>query len=713
MPPLTRSPPKIAKTISLSPIITLHIYTGKEKEVLAMERGGNQRVNAIFEAKWIEEDVKPHPNSDGVFRHQFIKEKLVDRHYYDPHAYTMKFLPIEPRRKPSVPLISSACPPEQRRVKRQISLPTIGSPRLVNDGRMVQQSLQNQNQNQNQNQQEGNNKDSASGSFEALPEVFKSNYFNESSEWEELWEQQTLNSKMDELSISWHPKSPVKEILPKRQSLTSSLDENHSKSEVETSTEMKPLAKRLSSKPKAVPIQIQSRPSKSKEADPLGSSTWHHPKRDVKVQPPTNQRKQTLDDRESSSNNTAAITTKRDKSTNADLVEESKVTLADQPLPKPLLKARSSLGDSMSSLDMKSVSTPGIVKSTSKFTRNHDSKKPRSSSRGRRRLDRSISVPALHSPQFEDGPGTNGDNNDLVSVVEKRELVKKLKSCLTLDDGQDCGEKLSKILETLEHTHDAKIRLPKAVVESRRGSEPRRMLKREKSDEPIIPKACSPNLRSRSRNRKKSEDRKTPSPPRSRSKDARRSSDPKKVPIKEESASVEPSKQRRGRSADAKAIRKNSHDKSADAMVRSSSQKRRSRRVSDVPEARLELERAMSVSNLLSSHSRNTVHGDGLGANAKPVRRMLKKADPSDPLPARSSSHSEPQCILKKLELFMNDNATLPTSSLSHNSSLPTATQSFLDESSAFSFFDGLESVVQAIDSPEKQTPLVRKAQCV
>jgi hypothetical protein len=52
-----------------------------------MEVGGNQKVNAIFEATSIEEGAKPDPSSDQRTREHFVRAKYVDRKYYDAKGY--------------------------------------------------------------------------------------------------------------------------------------------------------------------------------------------------------------------------------------------------------------------------------------------------------------------------------------------------------------------------------------------------------------------------------------------------------------------------------------------------------------------------------------------------------------------------------------------------------------------------------------------------
>jgi Putative GTPase activating protein for Arf len=60
------------------------MFTGKEKEVLAMENGGNEKVNAVFEARLPQNsNTKPTNHADGPTRERFIRDKYERRKYYD------------------------------------------------------------------------------------------------------------------------------------------------------------------------------------------------------------------------------------------------------------------------------------------------------------------------------------------------------------------------------------------------------------------------------------------------------------------------------------------------------------------------------------------------------------------------------------------------------------------------------------------------------
>jgi len=63
--------------------------TGKEKEVRAMENGGNNRVNLIFEGKlknFGSLNTKLSAGADGRTRERFIRDKYERRKYFDASA---------------------------------------------------------------------------------------------------------------------------------------------------------------------------------------------------------------------------------------------------------------------------------------------------------------------------------------------------------------------------------------------------------------------------------------------------------------------------------------------------------------------------------------------------------------------------------------------------------------------------------------------------
>jgi Putative GTPase activating protein for Arf len=66
---------------------SLESNIGKEREVLAMENGGNAKVNAIFEARLPNPSLKPSNHADGQTRERYIRDKYERRKYYDPAGF--------------------------------------------------------------------------------------------------------------------------------------------------------------------------------------------------------------------------------------------------------------------------------------------------------------------------------------------------------------------------------------------------------------------------------------------------------------------------------------------------------------------------------------------------------------------------------------------------------------------------------------------------
>ena len=75
--------------LTWNPVI-MFAFTGKEQEVIAMEVGGNTKVNQAYEAKLTEQEratVKPDPTSALAAREKFIKHKYENRTYFDLAVY--------------------------------------------------------------------------------------------------------------------------------------------------------------------------------------------------------------------------------------------------------------------------------------------------------------------------------------------------------------------------------------------------------------------------------------------------------------------------------------------------------------------------------------------------------------------------------------------------------------------------------------------------
>jgi len=71
--------------VHISFVRSVNLDQWKEKEVLAMENGGNGKVNAIFEARLTVN--KPTTSASGSVRERFIRDKYERRKFYDPSAF--------------------------------------------------------------------------------------------------------------------------------------------------------------------------------------------------------------------------------------------------------------------------------------------------------------------------------------------------------------------------------------------------------------------------------------------------------------------------------------------------------------------------------------------------------------------------------------------------------------------------------------------------
>ncbi|KAL7528205.1 hypothetical protein ACHAXR_005089 [Thalassiosira sp. AJA248-18] len=71
--------------VHISFVRSINLDSWKEKEVVAMENGGNGKVNAIFEARL--SVAKPTNSASGQVRERFIRDKYERRKFYDPAAF--------------------------------------------------------------------------------------------------------------------------------------------------------------------------------------------------------------------------------------------------------------------------------------------------------------------------------------------------------------------------------------------------------------------------------------------------------------------------------------------------------------------------------------------------------------------------------------------------------------------------------------------------
>lgn len=70
--------------VHISFVRSVNLDSWKEKEVLAMENGGNKKVNDIFEAHLTAR--KPQVGASGPTRERFIRDKYERRKFYDPNV---------------------------------------------------------------------------------------------------------------------------------------------------------------------------------------------------------------------------------------------------------------------------------------------------------------------------------------------------------------------------------------------------------------------------------------------------------------------------------------------------------------------------------------------------------------------------------------------------------------------------------------------------
>ena len=65
---------------------SINLDQWKEKEVLAMENGGNDKVNTIFEARLPSQAMKIQAGANGPMRERYIRDKYERRKFYDASA---------------------------------------------------------------------------------------------------------------------------------------------------------------------------------------------------------------------------------------------------------------------------------------------------------------------------------------------------------------------------------------------------------------------------------------------------------------------------------------------------------------------------------------------------------------------------------------------------------------------------------------------------
>ena len=107
-----------------------------------MEKGGNKRVNAIFEAKWIDGTTKLNNKSSGAERQAFCRDKYNDLKYCDASIYenVADIMDAEPPPKPEPPLNGKA-KSRRPRFDRQMSMPVLASPKFGEKPRLRDSDL--------------------------------------------------------------------------------------------------------------------------------------------------------------------------------------------------------------------------------------------------------------------------------------------------------------------------------------------------------------------------------------------------------------------------------------------------------------------------------------------------------------------------------------------------------------------------------------------
>mmetsp|Transcript_11328 Transcript_11328/g.26256 ORF Transcript_11328/g.26256 Transcript_11328/m.26256 type:complete len:456 (-) Transcript_11328:89-1456(-) len=104
---------------------SVNLDSWKEKEVLAMENGGNGRVNALFEAHLARSGVsKPDNTANGFTRERFIRDKYERRKFYDANGLS-NYTP-------------SAAPPQEetapvRTTNKTVKMPTTATVRAPSE----------------------------------------------------------------------------------------------------------------------------------------------------------------------------------------------------------------------------------------------------------------------------------------------------------------------------------------------------------------------------------------------------------------------------------------------------------------------------------------------------------------------------------------------------------------------------------------------------
>jgi len=74
--------------VHISFVRSINLDSWNENQVIAMEQGGNKKVNAIYESGLTNPAAKPQHGADGRARERYVRDKYERRKFYNPHKVT-------------------------------------------------------------------------------------------------------------------------------------------------------------------------------------------------------------------------------------------------------------------------------------------------------------------------------------------------------------------------------------------------------------------------------------------------------------------------------------------------------------------------------------------------------------------------------------------------------------------------------------------------
>jgi len=74
--------------VHISFVRSINLDSWNENQVIAMEQGGNKKVNAIYESELTNTAAKLQHGADGRARERYVRDKYERRKYYNPHKVT-------------------------------------------------------------------------------------------------------------------------------------------------------------------------------------------------------------------------------------------------------------------------------------------------------------------------------------------------------------------------------------------------------------------------------------------------------------------------------------------------------------------------------------------------------------------------------------------------------------------------------------------------